>query len=57
VALLVAQDRDHHVLRHVVEPVGELDDPVVVLDRARLGLDHALDHVHDVGLVRGRLQV
>src|SRR5215207_2877722 len=57
VALLVVQDRDHHVLRHEVESVGELDDAVVVLDRAGLGLDHALDHVHDVGLVLGRLQV
>ena len=30
---------------------------VVVLDRAGLRLDHALDDVHDVGLVLGRLQV
>ena len=30
---------------------------LVVLDRARLGLDHALDDVHDVGLVLRRLQV
>ena len=30
---------------------------VVVLDRAGLGLDHALDHVDDVGLVLRRLQV
>ena len=37
--------------------VGLLDDPAVVLDRARLGLDHALDHVHDVDLLVGRLQV
>jgi hypothetical protein len=28
-----------------------------VLDRPGLGLDHALDHVHDVGLVLGRLEV
>ena len=57
VALLVAQDRDHHVLRDPVDAVGHLDDPVVVLDRAGLGLDHALDHVHDVGLLVGRLEV
>ena len=57
VALLVVEDRDHHVLGHEVDPVGRLDDRVVVLDRAGLGLDHALDHVHDVGLVLGRLQV
>ena len=30
---------------------------VVVLDGAGLGLDDALDDVHDVGLVLGRLQV
>ena len=30
---------------------------VVVLDRAGLGLDHALDHVDDVGLLLGRLEV
>jgi hypothetical protein len=28
-----------------------------VLDRAGLGLDHALDHVHDVRLLAGRLEV
>ena len=28
----------------------------VVLDRAGLGLDHAADHVHDVGLLLRRLQ-
>ena len=38
-------------------PSVDLDDRVVVLDRAGLGLDHALDDVHDVGLVLGRLQV
>src|SRR5215217_2193395 len=57
VALLVVEDRDHHVLRHEVEAVGELDDAVVVLDRAGLGLDHALDHVDDVRLVLRRLEV
>ena len=51
VALLVVEDRDHHVLGDRVDPVGLLDDPAVVLDRARLGLDHALDHVDDVDLV------
>jgi hypothetical protein len=56
VAFLVAQDLDHHVLRDPVDAVGDLDDAVVVLDRTRLGLDHALDHVHDVGLLLGRLQ-
>src|SRR3954466_7667888 len=57
VALLVVEDRDDHVLGHEILAVAELDDPVVVLDRAGLGLDHALDHVHDVGLVLGRLEV
>src|SRR4051812_36971196 len=56
VALLVAEDRDHHVVGHRVDVLGELDDPVVVLDGAGLGLDHALDDVHDVGLLVGRLQ-
>src|SRR5215211_4935500 len=45
VALLVVEDLDHHVLGHQVLVVAELDDPVVVLDGAGLGLDHALDHV------------
>ena len=35
----------------------ELDDPVVVLDRAGLGLDHAANDVHDVRLVVGRLEI
>ena len=35
VALLVAEDRDHHVLGDRVDAVGLLDDPAVVLDRAR----------------------
>src|SRR3954453_20851862 len=56
VALLVAKDRDDHVLRDRVDALGELDDRVVVVDRAGLGLDHALDDVDDVGLVVGRLQ-
>src|SRR5215207_8882763 len=42
VALLVAEDRDHHVVGHGIDLVRELDDAVVVLDRAGLGLDHAL---------------
>jgi hypothetical protein len=57
VLLLAAEDLDDHVLGDVVEPVGRLDDRVVVLDRTGLGLDHTVDHVHDVGLVLGRLQV
>jgi hypothetical protein len=57
VALLVVEDVDRHVLRDPVDAVGRLDDAVVVLDRARLGLDHAADHVHDVGLVLWRLEV
>jgi hypothetical protein len=57
VALLVVEDGDHHVVGHGVDGVGDLDDLVVVLDRAVLGLDHAADHVHDVGLVLGRLEV
>src|SRR4051794_16860858 len=57
VALLVAQDRDHHVVGHRIDLLGRLDDRVVVLDRAGLGLDHALDDVHDVGLVRGRREI
>jgi hypothetical protein len=57
VALLVAQDVDDHVLRDRVPALGELDDRVVVLDRAGLGLDHALDDVHDVGLRLGRLEI
>src|SRR5918995_5790248 len=56
-ALLVAKDVDDHVLRDGVAALAELDDLVVVLDRARLGLDHALDHMDDVGLVVGRLEV
>ena len=31
--------------------------PVVVVDRAGLGLDHALDDVDDVRLLVGRLEV
>src|SRR5438093_1408350 len=57
VALLVVEDLDRHVLRHPVDAVRRLDDPGVVLDRAGFGLDHALDHVHDVGLALGRLEV
>ena len=56
VALLVAQDVDDHVLRRPVDAVAGLDDAVVVLDRARLGLDHAADHRDDVRGVLGRLQ-
>ena len=55
-SLLVAQDRDRHVLGDRVEAVRLLDDPCVVLDRAGLGLDHAADHVDHVGLLAGRLQ-
>src|SRR5919204_3142452 len=51
VALLVVEDLDHHVLGHQVLALAELDDPVVVLYGAGLGLDHALDHVHDVRLL------
>src|SRR6185437_13450618 len=57
VALLVAQDGDDHVLGDGIDLVGLLDDAVVVLDGAGLGLDDALDDVHDVGLVLGRLQI
>ena len=53
VALLVAQDRDDHVLCDRVAAFAELDDLVVVLDRAGLRLDHSLDHVDDVGLLVG----
>src|SRR5690606_9486626 len=53
---LVAEDLDHHVLRHVVQVLAELDDAAVVIDRALLRLDHSLDHVHDVGLHIGGLQ-
>ena len=56
-ALLVVQDVDRHVLGHGVGALGLGHDPAVVLDCAALGLDHALDHVHDVGLLVGRLQV
>src|SRR5918912_467739 len=56
-ALLVAEDRDRHVVRDRVDALGLLDDAAVVLDGARLGLDHALDDVDDVGLLLGRLQV
>src|SRR6478735_5897179 len=56
-ALLVAQDADHHVLGDRVDALGLLDDRRVVLDRAGLGLDHALDDVDDVRLLVGRLQV
>ncbi len=55
VALLVGQDRRDHVLRDRVE-IGLLDDEVVVVDGAFLGLDHALDDGHDVAAVRRRLQ-
>src|SRR5688572_31680814 len=57
VPLLVPQDGDDHVLRDVVDSVRDLDDAVVVLDRTGLGLDHALDDVHDVGLLLRRLEV
>src|ERR1700749_1266966 len=46
VPLLVAEDRDHHVLSDRVAALGLPDDPRVVLDRAGLGLDHAADHVN-----------
>ena len=51
------EDRDHHVLRHRVAALAELDDLVVVLDRPALGLDHAAHHVQHVGLSLGRLEV
>jgi hypothetical protein len=57
VALLVVEDRDHHVIRNRVALVGGLDDLVVVVDRAGLRGDHALDDVYDVALVLGWLQV
>src|SRR3712207_8569453 len=51
-----AEDGDDHVVGDGVDALGHLDDPVVVLDRAGLGLDHALDDVDDVGLLLGRLR-
>ena len=53
VALFVVEDADHDVLGDEVEVVAELDDAVVVLDRALLSCDHAFDDVHDVGLAMG----
>src|SRR3954452_9170329 len=55
-ALVVAQNADPHVLGRIVDAVGVLDDRVVVLDRAGLCLDHALDDVDDVGLLVRRLE-
>src|SRR5829696_2937772 len=55
VVLLVAEDVDHHVLRRPVDTVAGLDDAVVVLDRAGLGLDDATDDADDVGRIT-RLQ-
>lgn len=46
--LFVTQDLDDHVLRGPVRAVAGLDDPVVVLDRPRLSLDHPADHGRDV---------
>src|SRR4051794_10031279 len=57
VALLVAEDVDDHVLGHEVLAVAELDDPVVVVDRAGLGLDHSLDEGDDVRRAVRRLEV
>ena len=57
VPLLVVEDLDHHVLGDRVDALGLLDHPRVVLDRPGLGLDHAADHVDDVGLLLRRLQV
>jgi hypothetical protein len=50
VSLLVAQDIYDHVLRDVVDLLGRLDDPGVVLYGPGLGLDHALYNVHHVYL-------
>src|SRR5215213_973863 len=57
VPLLVMEHVDHHVLGDRVDPLGLLDYAGVVLYRAGLGLDHAADHVNDVGLLLGRLEV
>ena len=57
VALLVVEDLGDHVLGDGVDTLARLDDAVVVVDRPGLGLDHAADHVDDVGLVLGRLEV
>ena len=57
VALFVLEDRDHHVVGDRVDLLGLLDDVAVVLDRASLGFDYAADHMDDVDLVVGRLQV
>ena len=56
VPLLVAEDRDRHVLGDRIDLVRLGDDPGVVLDRPGLGFDHATDHVDDVDLLVGRLQ-
>src|SRR5215203_3186439 len=56
VRLFVAQDVDDHVLRDPVHLVGRFDHLVVEPDALALGFDHALDDVHDVGLLLGRLQ-
>ncbi len=56
-ALLVAQDRDHHVVGDRVDLLGLLDDAGVVLYGPVLGVDDALDDVDDVDLVLRRLQL
>ncbi len=56
VAFLVAQDGATMSVVTGVDRLGDLDDPVVVLDGAGLGLDDAADDVDDVGLALGRLE-
>src|SRR5688500_3917508 len=56
VAFLILQDSDHEVLRHVIHAITQLDDLIVVLDGALLGLDDAFDDVADVGLHVRRLE-
>src|SRR5919112_3088464 len=56
VPLLVAQDVYDHVLRNVVDAFRSLYYTGVELYGAGLRVDYALDHVHHVRLLLGRLQ-
>src|SRR5215210_263360 len=57
VALLVAKNRDHHVVGDGVDLLGLLDDARVVLYGAVLGVYYALDYVDHVDLVPRRLEL
>ena len=52
----VGEQINHHILRHIIESLCQINDLLVLADGRFVRADHSPDHGHDVGVFRRRLQ-